>query len=161
MKFPVLFLVVQCGLAAVPIPDPFTVKVEVTPSKFAPLVIESGTANTSPDGSRPRLKAASGELVRVHFRVTRHAPLTAEDVLVHYFVVREEAVGANPPLELKPERVVIEGAATMDFVQKADLQGTFSFRAYAPGAYLLRVECQDPHNETLSEPFAALDLEVK
>jgi hypothetical protein len=96
----------------------------------------------------------------VRLNVRRTAEPAVEDVLVHFFVVPETALGVEPVPELKPEEVLVEGAESLDFKVDDTAQATFTFRVRKPGAYLVRAESIEPGTVGIGS-FAALDLEVK
>ncbi len=98
-------------------------------------------------------------------RVSWHAENTGEakefeDVLVHFFVVKEEKTGQIEVPKLT-ENVMYEGALTMDFKphEKADWQ--FALTIPEPGSYLLRVETIGMLDKHGHEHYAAMDLIVK
>src|SRR5262249_43801408 len=64
---------------------------------------------------RPVLKVRPNEPVRIQFLLTNVYPhKTLENVVVHFFVVREEKAGQKEIPDLKGE-VVLESAFDMDF----------------------------------------------
>jgi hypothetical protein len=84
-----------------------------------------------------------------------------KDVVIHFFVVKEEKAGqaAVPKLD---QGVVAENAMTMDFKPKDKARGGLNFQIDKPGTYLLRVETLGASVGTEGhEHFAALDLVVK
>jgi hypothetical protein len=86
---------------------------------------------------------------------------TAKNVLIHFFVVKEDKIG-QPSVPKLDKDVPVESALTMDFKPKDKTDGELTFEITTPGCYLLRLETigaavgVDGH-----ENFAALDLVVK
>jgi hypothetical protein len=83
---------------------------------------------------------------------------TAKDVLLHFFVVREEQQGQAEVPKLT-KGVAAEGALSMDFKPQDRTHGEVTFTVPQAGAYLVRIELKDSGAER--EPFAALDLLVR
>jgi hypothetical protein len=114
--------------------------------------------------SKPRqvLEGAPRKPIAVHWTLTStETKETFKDVVVHFFVVKEEKTGqeAVPKLD---KQVEVESALTMDFKPADKAQGEQTFQIDKPGVYLVRLETVgaavggDGH-----EYFAALDLMVK
>ncbi len=99
--------------------------------------------------------------VTLQWNVTNTGDKLLKDVVIHFFVVKEEKVGQSAVPKLDRD-VTVEGALTMDFKPKSKQSGEITFRIEARGSYLLRVESIgaasgiDGH-----EDFTALDLVVK
>jgi hypothetical protein len=117
-------------------------------------------------GGKPRarlvLDGASGKPFLIHWTLTSTASQeTFKDVLVHFFIVKEEKAGqqAVPKLD---KQVEAESALTMDFKPGDRAQGEQTLQIDKPGAYLVRLETVgaatggDGH-----EYFAALDLIIQ
>jgi len=117
----------------------------------------------APDPPAPRevFHAESGEPLSVRWQVTNHAQNTKfNDVLVHFFVAREEKTGQHAVPKLT-KNVLYEGALTMDFAPKNSAQWQFDLNITAPGSYLLRVETIGLSQAYGHEYHAALDLVIK
>jgi hypothetical protein len=99
-------------------------------------------------------------LLTVRLRVTRTLEPAVEDVLVHFFVVPESALGVKPVPDLTPEQVLVEGAESLDFKVNDTTEVIFKLRVRKPGAYLVRAESIESGDIGTSS-FAAMDLEVK
>ena len=111
-------------------------------------------------GKNPRLvlKVRPNERVKIQFMLTNVYPhKTLENVVVHFFIVREEKAGQKEVPDLKGE-VVLESAFDMDFKPggKAGLRTTLKIAE--PGAYLVRVETRNTQSD--HEHFSAIDLIV-
>jgi hypothetical protein len=83
---------------------------------------------------------------------------TAKDVLLHFFVVREDRIGQAEVPKLT-KGVVAEGALNMDFKPNDRTQGEVTFTVPQAGAYLVCVELKDSGGK--DEPSATLDLLVR
>lgn len=107
---------------------------------------------------RPVLKVRPNEPVKVQFLLTNVYPhKTLENVVVHFFVVREEKAGQKPIPDLKGE-VVLETAFDMDLKPGGKAGQRTTFKIDEPGAYLIRVETRNTQSD--HEHFAAIDLIV-
>ena len=83
-----------------------------------------------------------------------------EDVLVHFFVVEEKAIGQADVPKLSAG-VVFEGALTMDFKPRDKADWRASFKIPEAGNYLVRVETIGMAAKHGHEHFAAMDLLVR
>jgi hypothetical protein len=107
---------------------------------------------------RPVLKARTNEPIRIQFLFTNVYPhKTLEDVVVHFFVVRQGKAGQKEIPELK-EEVVLESAFEMDFKPGSKAGQRTTLKIDTPGAYLVRVESRNTQSD--HEHFAAIDLVV-
>lgn len=107
---------------------------------------------------RPVLKVRPKEAVKVQFLLTNVYPhKTLENVVVHFFVVREEKAGQKAIPDLKGE-VVLETAFDMDLKPGGKAGQRTTFRIDEPGAYLVRIETRNTQSD--HEHFAAIDLVV-
>ena len=112
--------------------------------------------------SRPILRLKAGERVHAKWVMTNTHPKSSfKDVLVHFFVVKEDKVGQQTVPKLG-KTVQAESALTMDFGPGDKTRGELSFVIDGPGPYLLRLETvgaavgPDTH-----EHYAAIDLVVE
>jgi len=136
------------------------------------LVAESGgkgqTANaeTLAAGVKAKTRAVlhvkAGARVKVKWTVTNsHAKDSFKDVLVHFFVVKEDQVGQQVVPKLG-KGVIVESALTMDFRPGDKTRGELTFTIDVPGAYLLRLETIGAAIEPdAHEHYATLDLAVE
>ena len=119
----------------------------------------------SPTSAKPAPRPIV-ELVRdTPARVSWHAQNTSKseefkNVLVHFFVVKEEQTGQAevPKLNQAP---TYEGALTTDFKPHEQADWQWMLNIHEPGTYLLRVETIGMRPAHGHEHFAALDLVVK
>jgi hypothetical protein len=107
---------------------------------------------------RPVVKANAGEPIKLQFMLTNVYPnKTLENVVVHFFVARQEKVGQKEPPDLR-EDVVLESAFEMDFKPGAKVGQRNTVRIDKPGVYLVRVETRQTQSD--HEHFAAIDLVI-
>jgi hypothetical protein len=116
---------------------------------------------TPPDwgkNPRPVIKAKVGEPIRINYLLTNVYPhKTLENVVVHFFIAREQKAGQKELPDLKGE-VVMESAFDMDFKPGSKAGQRSTVRIDAPGAYLVRIETRNTQSD--HEHFAAIDLVV-
>ncbi len=72
--------------------------------------------------------------------MTYHGTQTREDVLVHFYVVKEDQPGQPAVREIKPGSVQLESALTMDFHDGDDTRAELSLLLQDPGVYMVRLE---------------------
>ncbi len=107
---------------------------------------------------RPVLKARVGEPIKIQCVLTNVYPhKTLENVVVHFFVVREKKVGQKETPDLTGD-VVLETAFDMDFKPGGKAGQRTTLRIDSPGTYLVRVETRNTQSD--HEHFAAIDLVV-
>lgn len=94
------------------------------------------------------------------WKVTRTDPVEADDVLVHFVVVKLDRPGQAVPA-LEPDKVPIECALTMDFSKGKTATGTQPFHLDAPGVYLVRIEAGGDPDKPGQEDSAEIELVVK
>jgi hypothetical protein len=132
------------------------------------LEVSTGSGNvaafvdqTPPDwgkNPRPVIKAKVNEPIRVHYLLTNVYPhKTLENVVVHFFVVRQTKVGQRELPDVKGD-VVIETGFDMDFKPGSKAGQRSTLKIDAPGVYLIRVETRNTQSD--HEHFAAIDLVV-
>ena len=116
---------------------------------------------TPPEGGlnpRPVLKAHAGDRITVQFIMTNVYPHgMPAGAGVHYFIVREPALGQKPVPALTQD-VVIEGTFALDLKPQARVGARQQVVMKQRGHYLLRVESQRTQRD--HEHFAAIDLEI-
>lgn len=109
---------------------------------------------------RVTMETSVDALLSATWKATRMDPVEAQDVLVHFVVVKLDKQGqAVPPLE--PDKVPIECALTMDFPKDKTATGTQPFHVDAPGIYLVRIEAGGDPDKPGQEDFAEIELVVK
>jgi hypothetical protein len=107
---------------------------------------------------RPVLKAKTNEPIRIQCILTNVYPhKTLENVVVHFFIVRQQKPGQKELPDLKGD-VVLETAFDMDFKPGGKAGQRTTVKIDTPGAYLVRVESRNTHSD--HEHFAAIDLVV-
>jgi hypothetical protein len=109
---------------------------------------------------RPVLKAKVNEPVRIQYLLTNVYPhKTLENVVVHFFVVRQKKAGQKEIPDLKGDGVVLESAFDMDFKPGGKAGQWTRLKIDTPGAYLIRVETRNTQSD--HEHFSAVDLVVE
>jgi hypothetical protein len=116
---------------------------------------------TPPDSGknpRPVLKAHVGEPIKIQCILTNVYPnKTLENVVVHFYVAREEKV-AQKALPVLTGDVVLETAFDMDFKPGGKAGQRTTVKIDTPGVYLVRVETGNTQSD--HEHFAAVDLVI-
>jgi hypothetical protein len=110
---------------------------------------------------RPVLKVKAGQPIKIQWSLVNVYPnKTLENVVVHFYVAREQKAGQKPTPDLSVEdNVVLESAFEMDFKPGAKAGARNGFKIDRPGAYLVRVETRQTDSD--HEHFAAVDLVVE
>jgi hypothetical protein len=117
-------------------------------------------------GSKPKARAVlevrSGAPVTVKWTLRSADPkATFKDVVVHFFIVKEEAAG-QPSVPKLDRDVVAESALTMDFKPGDQARGGLTATVEKPGNYLLRLETIGAAvGVNGHEHFAAVDMVVR
>jgi hypothetical protein len=136
----------------------FTINLEVRSGK----AVKAAHAEPAEPGERPRprgvLEVKAGAPVTVKWTLGNAGKAAANNVLVHFFAVKEEKAGQAPPPKLSKD-VVAESALTMDFNPKDTTEGELTFSVATAGPYLLRLETIGAGAGR--EVFAAIDLVVR
>lgn len=119
------------------------------------------TPPASGKNPRPVLKAKAGEKIKVQWVLTNVYPnKTLTDVVVHFYVARQEKPGQKELPDLRQEAgLVMETAFEMDFKPGAKAGARTSFTIDQPGSYLVRVETRQTQSD--HEHFSAVDLVVE
>lgn len=108
---------------------------------------------------RPIVKAKVGEPIKVQWIFTNTYPhKTLTNVVVHFFVARQEKVGQKELPDLRGD-VVLETAFDMDFQPGTKAGARSKFKIDTPGVYLVRVESKNTQSD--HEHFAAIDLVIE
>jgi hypothetical protein len=117
---------------------------------------------TPPDwgkNPRPVLKARTGDLIKIKYTFINIYPhKTIENVVIHFFVARQEKPGQRELPELGDD-VLLETAFDMDLKPGGKAGQRSTLRVDVPGVYLIRVESK--HTQSDHEHFAAIDLVVE
>lgn len=116
---------------------------------------------TPPDwgkSPRPVVEAKVGEPIRVRWLLTNVYPhKTLEDVVVHFYVARQESAGQKPLPDLD-DAVILETALDVDLKPGAHVGARSTLRIDEPGPYLVRIETRQTQSD--HEHFAAVDLVI-
>jgi hypothetical protein len=108
---------------------------------------------------RPVVKAKVGDPIKIQFMFQNIYPnKTLENVVVHFFVVREGRVGQKELPEINDD-VLLEAAFDMDFKPGTKAGQRNTLRINTPGVYLVRVESLKTQSD--HEHFAAIDLVIE
>jgi hypothetical protein len=125
---------------------------------------ETATAHvdqTPPDSGkspRPVVKAKVNEQIRINYLLTNVYPhKTLENVVVHFYVARQDKVGQKELPDLKGD-VVTESAFEMDFKPGSKAGQRTTLKVDTAGVYLIRVETRNTQSD--HEHFSAIDLVV-
>ena len=117
---------------------------------------------TPPDSGknpRPVLKARPGDPIRINWMLTNVYPhKTLENVVVHFYIARQEKVGQKRLPDLRGD-VVLESAFDMDFKPGTKAGQRHTLRIDSPGIYLIRLETGETKSD--HEHFSAIDLVVE
>ena len=126
---------------------------------------DSVTANADQEppaggyNERPVAKVKAGEPLALQFVLTNNYPHgVKKDVVVRYYVVREDKPGQKNVPDLK-KGTVTEGRFQMDFKPKCRVGARMAFAIQEAGVYLLRVETLNTDSD--HEHFAAIDVQVE
>jgi hypothetical protein len=110
---------------------------------------------------RPIVKVKAGDSINIQYIFTNTYPnKTLENVVVHFYVAKEDKVGQKPTPDLGNEaNVVMESAIEMDFKPGAKAGARTTLKIDKPGAYLIRIESRQTNSD--HEHFSAIDLIVE
>lgn len=131
---------------------------------------ESHWDTTPPIGGvnpRPVVEAKVGDRIEIEWLMRSVYPHgTLKNVGVHFFVVREGAIGqkAVPYLKAMPDVKAgkwLDSRLVMDFLPDHAARGSVQLTAGAPGIYLIRVESENTEPIQGHEHFSAIDLRVR
>jgi hypothetical protein len=154
-----LCMMVQGALCGAARAHHFAIDLEATGAKES----QTAQAETLAPGVKAKTRAIlnvkAGERVKVRWTLTnRDAKTTFKNILIHFFVVKEERIGQRDVPKLS-KGVVVESALTMDFRPGDKARGELTFTLDNPGAYVLRLETISPPDVAEGhEHFAALDV---
>ncbi len=120
---------------------------------------EKQTAYVDQTPPRPVLTVKAGEPLKIQYTLTNVYPhKTLENVVVHFFVVRQTKVGQKDLPEVDDE-VVLETAFDIDLKPGAKAGQRNTLRIEKAGVYLIRVETRQTNSD--HEHFSAIDLVVE
>ena len=157
-------VLVICVIAANPAPiqaEHAKINLDVSASGEQVTAFVDQTPPEHGKNPRPVIKAKVGEPIKIQWSLTNIYPnKTLENVVVHFYVARQEKVGQKPTPDLGVEANVIqESAFEMDFKPGAKAGARGTLRVDKPGVYLIRVESRQTQSD--HEHFAAIDLVVE
>jgi len=117
------------------------------------------TPPASGKNPRPIVRTRVNEPIKIQWHLTNIYPhKTFENVVVHFFIAREEKVGQKELPDLNGE-VVLESAFDMDFKPGTKVGQRNTLRISSAGVYLIRIETRQTQSD--HEHFAAIDLVVE
>jgi hypothetical protein len=109
---------------------------------------------------RPVVKGKAGEPIKTKYLFTNVYPnAVVKDVVIHFYVVRIDAVGQKEIPSLEGDRLVLETAHDLDFRPGGHTGGRATIKIDTPGVYLVRVESRNTQSD--HEHFAAIDLVIE
>ena len=117
---------------------------------------------SKPPSPRPVFESERGRPLSISWNAQNTGrSATFEDVMMHFYIVRETKVGQSEDPKITDNVLVQEGAITMDFRpgDKADWQ--LNVTIDQPGAYLVRVETMGLSSSRRTEHWTAMDLRIK
>jgi hypothetical protein len=139
----------------------FDIDFKVEADKMTKTAQADSTAAGAKPKERPVLTVKAGTRLTARWKLTNTEKATFKDVVVHFFVVKEEKAGQATVPKLNKD-VAAESALTMDFEPKDSTRGELAFTLDTPGVYLLRVETIGAGNGGDGhEHFAAVDVVVE
>ena len=108
---------------------------------------------------RPVIHARAGQPIRIQWILTNVYPnKTLNDVVVHFYIARQEKVGQRE-LPALGDDVVLETAFDMDVQPGGKAGGRQTLHIDEPGVYLIRVETRQTQSD--HEHFSAVDLVIE
>lgn len=155
----VALLASALGLAARPaLAEHAKINLEVSGSGQQQTSFMDQTPPESGKNPRPVIKVKAGDPIRVQWVFTNTYPhKTIENVVVHFFVAREDKVGQKDLPDLREP--VLETAFDMDFKPGTKAGARTTLKIDTPGVYLVRVESKKTQSD--HEHFSAIDLVVE
>jgi hypothetical protein len=164
MRYPIAFALSIWVVAANPGPslaEHAKISLDVSSSGEQVTAFVDQTPPEHGKNPRPVLKVKAGKPIKIQWVFTNTYPnKTIENVVVHFYIAREEKVGqhATPDLSVE-DNVVFESAIEMDFKPGAKAGARNTLKVDKPGTYLVRVESRQTNSD--HEHFAAVDLVVE
>lgn len=135
------------------------INLEVATSQDQKTVFVDQTPPAYGKNPRPVVRARVNEPIKIQWLLTNIYPhKTLENVVVHFFIAREEKVGQKDLPDLSGE-VVLESAFDMDFKPGTKVGQRNTLRIATPGIYLIRIETRQTQSD--HEHFSAVDLVVE
>jgi hypothetical protein len=152
-------LLVTCWLCAEVRAEHAKIALEVSTSRGQVTAHVDQTPPESGKNPRPEIKARANEAIRIQWNFTNVYPhKTLENVVLHFFVARQEKVGQKSLPDLSGD-VETETAFEMDLRPGAKAGQRSRLRIARPGVYLIRIGSRQTQSD--HEHFAAVDLVVE
>ena len=109
-----------------------------------------------PVTKRPSITIEADSRITAAWKVTYIAKPAANDVLVHFYIVKINRLGQAPP-PLAPQAVLLETAQNMDFANGTSTEAKLDARPTDAGIYLVRLEAHGTGETSAAE----MELVVK
>ncbi len=154
------FLLLHCLMLAIPV-QAAPLQTSLTVRRADSTQVKAAFPNAHPPAQRPALSAQANERLTLEWQVASATPTPAPDVLIHFFVARQNKSGEQNSPVLSPTTVILEGALTMDFKEKSESTAHLDFRIPRPGSYEARVETEIADASPLEQPVVIVDLEIR
>lgn len=111
---------------------------------------------------RPIVHIKTGDEIKINWQMKNGFPHGSQkNVGIHFFVVREAALGQKPVPDPAGQSGIAENSFVMDFAPDAACSGALRLKISDKGAYLVRVQSENTHDEHGHEHFAGIDLDVE
>ena len=111
---------------------------------------------------RPVVHVNAGDEVKIPWQMKNGFPHGSQKkVTIHFFVVREAALGQKPVPDPAGQSGVVDNSFVMDFAPAAAANGSLRFKPTDKGSYLVRVQSENTHDAHGHEHFAGIDLDVQ
>ncbi len=134
------------------------INLEVTVGRETTTAHVDQTPPDSGKNPRPVVKAKVNEPIRINYLLTNVYPhKTLENVVVHFYIARQDKVGQKELPDLKGD-VVTESAFEMDFKPGRKAGQRTTLKIDTAGVYLIRIETSNTQSD--HEHFSAIDLVV-
>jgi hypothetical protein len=135
------------------------INLEVTVGRETTTAHVDQTPPDSGKSPRPVVKAKVNEPIKINYLLTNVYPhKTLENVVVHFYVARQNKVGQKELPDLKDDVAVTESAFDMDFKPGSKAGQRMTLKIDTPGVYLIRIETRNTQSD--HEHFSAIDLVV-
>ena len=124
------------------------------------VVKRSDASQFRPSGKampRTRVALVAGRKTAIHWTLAYRGDKTREDVLVHFYVVKEDHLGQPAIRDAKAASIEMENALTVDFHPGDSPHADLDLAVADPGLYMLRLEAFADGEILVS---TTIDLEV-
>ncbi len=152
-------LVIFLALALEALAEHAKINLEVTVGRETTTAHVDQTPPDSGKNPRPVVKAKVNQPIKINYLLTNIYPhKTLENVVVHFYVVRQTKVAQKELPALKEDDLVTESAFEMDFKPGGKAGQRTTLKIDTAGAYLIRIETRNTQSD--HEHFSAIDLVV-